>query len=141
LRGGAGTGPVLRAQRGDAQGDAGGRLPDHRRHGPAHRRRGHRRRRPGGDHLRRQRARARRWWGELRDGADRPRRSMTAQFTGTAAYLTSPELRDAVNVAIALEKPLLIKGEPGTGKTRLAEAIAQGLGMQLLGWNIKSTSK
>jgi MoxR-like ATPase len=63
------------------------------------------------------------------------------QFTGTERYLASPELRDAVNVAIALEKPLLIKGEPGTGKTRLAEAIAEDLGLELLIWNVKSTSK
>ncbi len=62
-------------------------------------------------------------------------------FSGTSAYITSPELSDAVNVAIALEKPLLIKGEPGTGKTRLAEAIAESLGLPLLAWNIKSTSK
>ena len=64
-----------------------------------------------------------------------------SQFTGTRDYLASAELRDAVNVAIALEKPLLIKGEPGTGKTRLAEAIAADLGMELLIWNVKSTSK
>jgi len=63
------------------------------------------------------------------------------QFTGTADYLASPELRDAVNVAVALERPLLIKGEPGTGKTRLAEAIAHDLGMELLTWNVKSSSK
>ncbi|MCP3962245.1 MAG: MoxR family ATPase [bacterium] len=63
------------------------------------------------------------------------------QFTGTATYLASPELRDAVNVAVALERPLLIKGEPGTGKTMLAEAIAEGLGLEFLSWNIKSTSK
>jgi MoxR-like ATPase len=62
-------------------------------------------------------------------------------FSGTAAYLAPADLVDAVNVAIALEKPLLIKGEPGTGKTRLAEAIAQQLGLPLLSWNIKSTTK
>ncbi|MEM7051338.1 MAG: MoxR family ATPase [Acidobacteriota bacterium] len=63
------------------------------------------------------------------------------QFTGTETYLASGELRDAVNVAIALEKPLLVRGEPGTGKTVLAEAIAESLVMELLVWNIKSTSK
>ena len=67
--------------------------------------------------------------------------SSPTTFTGTAGYLASADLRDAVNVAIALEKPLLIKGEPGTGKTRLAEAVAEALGMQMLSWNIKSTSK
>jgi len=65
----------------------------------------------------------------------------SAVFQGTNTYLTSPELRDAVNIAIALEKPLLIKGEPGTGKTLLAEAIAEGLGMDLHLWNVKSTTK
>ncbi len=63
------------------------------------------------------------------------------QFTGTSSYITSPELRDIVNVSIALEKPILMKGEPGTGKTRLAEAIAQDLGLDLIPWNIKSTTK
>ncbi len=62
-------------------------------------------------------------------------------FTGTAGYLASADLQDAVNVAVALEKPLLLKGEPGTGKTRLAEAVAEGLGLPLLAWNVKSTSK
>ncbi|MBI1949309.1 MAG: MoxR family ATPase [Deltaproteobacteria bacterium] len=62
-------------------------------------------------------------------------------FDGTAGYLASSDLRDAVNVAVDLEKPLLIKGEPGTGKTRLAEAVAEALGAPLLVWNVKSTSK
>lgn len=62
-------------------------------------------------------------------------------FSGTDKYLVTPELRDAVNVAAALEKPLLIRGEPGTGKTVLAEAIAENLDLQLLSWNIKSTTK
>ncbi len=63
------------------------------------------------------------------------------RFTGTRSYLTDQALRDAVNVAVAIERPLLIKGEPGTGKTRLADAIAEGLGLPLIRWNIKSTSK
>ena len=62
------------------------------------------------------------------------------RFKGTESYLASAELRDAVNVAIALEKPLLIRGEPGTGKTVLAEAIAENLVMELIPWNIKSTT-
>ena len=63
------------------------------------------------------------------------------QFTSTNKYIVSPELRDAVNVAIALQRPLLVKGEPGTGKTLLAHNIAQALGKPLLVWNIKSTTK
>jgi MoxR-like ATPase len=63
------------------------------------------------------------------------------QFTGTDTYLTSPELTDVVNVALALEKPLLIKGEPGTGKTELANAIAEDVGLEILSWHVKSTSK
>ncbi len=63
------------------------------------------------------------------------------RFTGTDDYILSPELRDIVNVSIVLGRPLLIKGEPGTGKTRLAHTIAQGLGMSLHIWNVKSTTK
>lgn len=63
------------------------------------------------------------------------------QFHGSETYIASDELIRSVNIAAALKKPLLIKGEPGTGKTMLAEAIAQSLGMDLLIWNIKSTTR
>ncbi|MCW5892130.1 MAG: MoxR family ATPase [bacterium] len=63
------------------------------------------------------------------------------RFTGTAGYIASGPLVDAVNCAIALERPLLIKGEPGTGKTVLARHVSEGLGMPMLQWHIKSTSK
>ncbi len=62
-------------------------------------------------------------------------------FTGTSHYIASPELMQAVNVAMELEKPLLIKGEPGTGKTMLADAIGEATGKKLFIWNIKSTTK
>lgn len=62
-------------------------------------------------------------------------------FKGTKDYVTSPELKDNVNVSIALKRPLLVKGEPGTGKTLLAHSIANGLQKNLLVWNIKSTTK
>jgi MoxR-like ATPase len=63
------------------------------------------------------------------------------RFAGTPGYIASGPLVDAVNCAIALERPLLIKGEPGTGKTVLARHVADGLGMPMISWHIKSTSK
>lgn len=67
--------------------------------------------------------------------------SELSTFTGTSHYIAAPELMQAVNVAIELEKPLLIKGEPGTGKTMLADAIREATGKELFIWNIKSTTK
>jgi MoxR-like ATPase len=63
------------------------------------------------------------------------------RFEGTKAYVAGEDLKMAVNAAIALERPLLVKGEPGTGKTVLAEEIAKALGAPLLQWHIKSTTK
>lgn len=63
------------------------------------------------------------------------------KFTGTNDYIASDELQLAVNAAITLQKPLLIKGEPGTGKTMLAEQLAESLGTELIQWHIKSTTK
>ena len=60
---------------------------------------------------------------------------------GSRGYVASEELLRSVNIAMALQKPLLVKGEPGTGKTMLAQAVAESLGMELLVWSIKSTTK
>ncbi len=63
------------------------------------------------------------------------------QFHGTDKYVATEDLKMAVNAAVALQRPLLIKGEPGTGKTLLAEQVAESLGLHLISWHIKSTTK
>src|SRR5579859_5278145 len=68
-------------------------------------------------------------------------RKIRMKFEGTDRYVASDELKLAVNAAVALERPLLIKGEPGTGKTLLAEEVARALGAPLFTWHIKSTTK
>ena len=64
-----------------------------------------------------------------------------SRFQGTATYIASRDLEVAVNAAVALQRPLLVKGEPGTGKTVLAQEVARALGMPLIEWHIKSTTK
>uniref|UniRef100_UPI003564EA13 AAA family ATPase n=1 Tax=Immundisolibacter sp. TaxID=1934948 RepID=UPI003564EA13 len=66
---------------------------------------------------------------------------MTERFTGTDRYVATEELTLAVNAAITLQRPLLIKGEPGTGKSMLAVEVARALGRPLIEWHIKSTTK
>ncbi|WP_295049675.1 MoxR family ATPase [uncultured Paracoccus sp.] len=63
------------------------------------------------------------------------------QFTGTGRYVAPPDLAIAVNAAVTLERPLLVKGEPGTGKTELARQVAESLGLSIIEWHVKSTTK
>ena len=63
------------------------------------------------------------------------------EFSGTKNYVSTEDLTIAVNASIALERPLLVKGEPGTGKTELARQVAKSLNLQIIEWNIKSTTK
>src|SRR2546425_11674624 len=63
------------------------------------------------------------------------------RFEGSTSYVATDDLKLAVNAALALERPLLVKGEPGTGKTLLAETVAEALGRPLFEWHIKSTTK
>ncbi|TMH55380.1 MAG: MoxR family ATPase, partial [Betaproteobacteria bacterium] len=63
------------------------------------------------------------------------------RFEGTDTYVATPDLMLAVNAAVTLERPLLVKGEPGTGKTMLAEEVARAIGRPLVQWHIKSTTK
>ena len=73
--------------------------------------------------------------------ADHERAMAMKRFEGTAGYVATDDLKVAVNAAVALRRPLLVKGEPGTGKTVLAHEIAQAVGAELIEWNIKSTTK
>ncbi|MFL5351107.1 AAA family ATPase [Archangium sp.] len=67
--------------------------------------------------------------------------SLPPRFRGTDSYLSSEGLQAAVNCALTLQRPLLVRGEPGTGKTLLAEAVAESLGLRLLTWHVKSTTR
>ena len=66
---------------------------------------------------------------------------MTQRFEGTSSYIATEDLKVAVNAAVTLRRPLLVKGEPGTGKTELARQVAASLGMPIIEWHVKSTTK
>jgi len=72
---------------------------------------------------------------------NKPTSIKLGQFDGATDYIASKELKSSVNVSIALGRPILVKGEPGTGKTMLAKSIAESLGLQLIVWSIKSTTR
>jgi MoxR-like ATPase len=72
---------------------------------------------------------------------ENPTSQITPSFEGTERYVATDDLKLAVNAALVLQRPLLIKGEPGTGKTMLAEEVARALGRKLLQWHIKSSTK
>jgi MoxR-like ATPase len=82
-------------------------------------------------------------WASSADGAERScyREAVELNWTGTRDYIASEELKRIVDVAAMLGRPLLVKGEPGTGKTLLARSVAEGLGMKLFTWHVKSTTK
>jgi MoxR-like ATPase len=79
--------------------------------------------------------------GQIRRAVSAGEKRSMVKFTGTESYVATEDLKVAVNAAITLERPLLIKGEPGTGKTILAQEVAQALGKNLISWHIKSTTK
>src|SRR5690606_33841407 len=71
----------------------------------------------------------------------RQRFDIPMKFTGTDAYVATDDLTVAVNAAVTLQRPLLVKGEPGTGNTELARQVADALGMRLIEWHVKSTTR
>jgi MoxR-like ATPase len=81
------------------------------------------------------------WLGQIAAKQRFEIRILQMKFTGTKSYVATDDLTIAVNAAVTLERPLLVKGEPGTGKTELAKQVANALGLRLIEWNIKSTTR
>tara|TARA_R110000764_G_scaffold51968_4_gene113378 strand:- start:6489 stop:7403 length:915 start_codon:yes stop_codon:yes gene_type:complete len=81
------------------------------------------------------------WLGQIAVKLRFEMRVFQMKFTGTESYVATDDLTIAVNAAVTLERPLLVKGEPGTGKTELAKQVANSLGLRLIEWNIKSTTR